>query len=166
MLLLLLHYAHISYDEYRAHCVLCRKLANQPQPAIERMRNELAASNESSETHSFLIDTADAILHSRRRGDALCTARIGCVYDVPEGYIGPRCRVCMNAAALLLRAPPDERRRALLRFCTTMNQAVSSFCSDIIEEGMDGFIYEVTFRNDSLRACRSEFFCRRERDDL
>ena len=166
MLLFFLLSYYLSFDDYQIRCTICKSLLNKSGKELEKVQKELETLKTEDEMVNFLNQIIKSILNTKKNKEQLCANKIGCQYNLPDGYFGQRCRTCLNAAEYLARFAIEKQKKALYKYCETFNTAVSSFCGDVIEEGFDSFINNINSKNNSLKTCENEYFCRKKNDDL
>ena len=170
MIFILIHlsacWKYATFDELEIQCAMCNYITNRFINDTTNIEDELTPvigsicyQNESQPLCQNLQALASHFKTANNKTD-YCL-RIGyCPKEVPAGYTGQRCRMCMMLTSHLLDHSIEDRRTAFHKFCLTNNYGASVLCNEIIEDNLDDFLDDLEEIRDSFYYCRATYYCK------
>ncbi|OHT07250.1 hypothetical protein TRFO_24658 [Tritrichomonas foetus] len=155
-----------SYDELNAQCSICQYFTKKLSEDIHYFDGKLnpeagseCSKNKTNKICLVINAISSNFIHATNKTD-YCRRVNFCPAEVPEGYSGPRCRICMRLVSHLLIHKNEDRKTAFYNFCVTSKSKPANFCGDVIDEGVEDFLYDVDDVNDSFKFCHLSHYCR------
>jgi hypothetical protein len=157
-----------TYDTLSLKCSVCRRIVDKSRNGtsdFHPVNGSFCDANPDDDFCTFISDVVIGVKQVRNLDD-FCTNIYACPQKTPKGRVGYRCQICLFLVSHLLIHKKEDRRTAFDLFCRTNRVHPISFCGDIIDEGLDGFLHDVSAAYSALEACESYQYCRSKSDEL
>jgi hypothetical protein len=157
-----------TYDDIFIKCALCKRIVNKTRAGMKEIlpvNGSFCDEHPEDRICAFISDTVLGVGQVRDL-DGYCQKIWACPPSVPDGYTGFRCEICVTMISHLLLHKSEDRAAAFDYFCMTSRIHPLSFCGDIVDEGIDGFLSDLSSIEVPVELCDAYHYCRFVSEDL